>query len=104
MYVVYFWWCKLSPNGYGGYMAVQKWGSDPSEKDVVDCENKEKSRRLHVNPARYLITGGAGFIGSHIAETLLDQGESVCLFDNFATGRKSNLDALKGRAQFIEGD
>ncbi len=79
-------------------------GSGPSEKDVVDCENKEKSRRLHVNPARYLITGGAGFIGSHIAETLLDQGESVCLFDNFATGRKSNLDALKGRAQFIEGD
>ncbi len=82
----------------------EKIGSGPSEKDVVDCENKEKSRRLHVNQARYLITGGAGFIGSHIAETLLDQGESVCLFDNFTTGRKSNLDALKGRAQFIEGD
>jgi nucleoside-diphosphate-sugar epimerase len=54
--------------------------------------------------ARYLITGGAGFIGSHIAEALLDQGESVCVFDNLATGREANLKALKGRAQFVGGD
>ncbi len=53
---------------------------------------------------RYLVTGGAGFIGSHIAEALLDRGESVRIFDNLATGRKSNLVALKSRAQFIEGD
>ena len=53
---------------------------------------------------KYLVTGGAGFIGSHIAEALLDRGESVRIFDNFATGKKSNLDVLKGRAQFIEGD
>ena len=53
---------------------------------------------------KYLITGGAGFIGSHIAEALLDKGESVRIFDNFATGKKLNLDVLKGRAQFIEGD
>jgi nucleoside-diphosphate-sugar epimerase len=57
-----------------------------------------------VTTTRYLVTGGAGFIGSHIAEALLDQGESVRIFDNFSTGRKSNLVALKGRAQFIEGD
>lgn len=54
--------------------------------------------------ARYLVTGGAGFIGSHIAEALLDQGESVRVFDNLATGRQTNLAALKGRAQFIHGD
>ena len=54
--------------------------------------------------ARYLVTGGAGFIGSHIAEALLDVGESVRIFDNLATGRESNLAALKGRAQFIQGD
>src|SRR5229473_5538788 len=54
--------------------------------------------------ARYLITGGAGFIGSHIAEALLDRGESVRIFDNFSTGRKSNLVALKGHAEFVEGD
>lgn len=54
--------------------------------------------------ARYLITGGAGFIGSHIAEALLDRGESVRVFDNLATGRKSNLAVFKGWAEFIEGD
>ncbi len=54
--------------------------------------------------ARYLVTGGAGFIGSHIAEALLDAGESVCIFDDLATGRETNLAALKGRARFIRGD
>lgn len=54
--------------------------------------------------ATYLVTGGAGFIGSHIAEALLDRGESVRVFDNLATGRQANLAALEGRAQFIQGD
>ena len=54
--------------------------------------------------ARYLITGGAGFIGSHIAEALLERGESVRVFDNLATGRKTNLATLKGDVQFIQGD
>src|SRR5438094_6590208 len=57
--------------------------------------------------ARYLVTGGAGFIGSHIAETLLRQGAGVRVFDNIATGRQSNLDALKrlqGQLQIIQGD
>lgn len=57
-----------------------------------------------VSRAKYLVTGGAGFIGSHIAETLLQQGEAVRVFDNFATGRQVNLEALQGRAQFIHGD
>lgn len=51
---------------------------------------------------RYLVTGGAGFIGSHIAETLLKQGESVRVFDNYVTGRESNLDALKGLPGTVE--
>ena len=54
--------------------------------------------------ARYLVTGGAGFIGSHIAEALLGAGESVRIFDNLATGRESNLAALERRAQFVQGD
>ena len=53
---------------------------------------------------KYLITGGAGFIGSHIAEALLDKGKFVRIFDNFATGKTSNLAVLKGGAQIIEGD
>ncbi len=55
----------------------------------------------------YLITGGAGFIGSHIAETLLHRGESVRVFDNMATGRQSNLEALQGlpgHLEVINGD
>jgi len=57
-----------------------------------------------VTRARYLVTGAAGFIGSHIAEALVGQGESVRLFDNFATGREINLVVIKERAQLIQGD
>ena len=53
---------------------------------------------------KYLVTGGAGFIGSHIAEALLDQGETVRILDNLATGRQANLQALQGRIQVVEGD
>ncbi len=42
---------------------------------------------------RTLITGGAGFIGSHLADRLLERGGEVLVLDNFATGRRSNLDA-----------
>jgi nucleoside-diphosphate-sugar epimerase len=54
--------------------------------------------------ARYLVTGGAGFIGSHIAEALLDSGQSVRILDNLATGREANVAALNGRVEFIHGD
>lgn len=57
-----------------------------------------------MNSKRYLVTGGAGFIGSHIAQALLDQGASVIIFDNFATGKEANLAILKGVAQVIQGD
>jgi nucleoside-diphosphate-sugar epimerase len=54
--------------------------------------------------AQYLVTGGAGFIGSHIAQALLKQGQSVRVFDNLSSGRESNLMALEGRAEVIRGD
>jgi UDP-glucose 4-epimerase len=60
-----------------------------------------------MSTTRYLVTGGAGFIGSHIAEALLKEGESVRVFDNLATGRSSNLEALQGLAghfEFVQGD
>lgn len=45
---------------------------------------------------RYLITGGAGFIGSHLAERLLDRGDRVALLDNLSTGSVENIRHLKG--------
>jgi nucleoside-diphosphate-sugar epimerase len=53
--------------------------------------------------ATYLVTGGAGFIGSSIAEALLAKGERVRILDNFSTGRRSNLETLKGNVEVIEG-
>src|SRR5256886_12491482 len=46
-------------------------------------------------PLRYLITGGAGFIGSHLAEPLLDRGDRVVLLDNLSTGSVENIRHLK---------
>jgi len=45
---------------------------------------------------RYLITGGAGFIGSHLAERLLGRGDRVVLLDNLSTGSMENIRHLKG--------
>jgi UDP-glucose 4-epimerase len=45
---------------------------------------------------RFLITGGAGFIGSHLAQQLLEQGNQVTILDDFSTGRDQNLDHLRG--------
>ena len=58
---------------------------------------------------KHLVTGGAGFIGSHIVSALLEQGASVRVLDNFSTGRRENLEALTrqfGRDQLevFEGD
>jgi nucleoside-diphosphate-sugar epimerase len=53
--------------------------------------------------ATYLVTGGAGFIGSSIAEALLAKGERVRIIDDFSTGRRSNVEALKGDVEVIEG-
>ena len=53
--------------------------------------------------ASYLVTGGAGFIGSHLAEELLRRGHHVRIADNFVTGKRCNLDHLCG-AEVLEGD
>ena len=54
--------------------------------------------------AFYLVTGGAGFIGSHIVDALLEQDHQVRVLDNLATGKKENLTHVQGRIEFLEGD
>jgi len=51
---------------------------------------------------KYLVTGGAGFIGSHIARTLLQQGGQVRILDNFSSGKRENLKDLE--VEILEGD
>jgi nucleoside-diphosphate-sugar epimerase len=53
--------------------------------------------------ASYLVTGGAGFIGSHLAVELLRRGQRVRIADNLITGNLSNLAEARS-AQFLEGD
>jgi nucleoside-diphosphate-sugar epimerase len=59
---------------------------------------------ISMSQAKYLITGGAGFIGSNIAESLLASGEKVRLLDNLSTGFRENLEELSGDFQFFEAD
>jgi UDP-glucose 4-epimerase len=54
--------------------------------------------------ADWLVTGGAGFIGSHIAEALLERGKSVRILDDFSTGREQNLAAFRDKLTVIRGD
>lgn len=53
---------------------------------------------------KFLVTGGAGFIGSNIVLELLKQGHSVRVIDNFSTGRRRNLLGLENDIELIEGD
>ncbi|QDU42820.1 UDP-glucose 4-epimerase [Symmachiella dynata] len=54
--------------------------------------------------AKYLVTGGAGFIGSHIAERLVKRGDQVRVYDNLSTGTTENFAHLGDAVEFVEGD
>ncbi len=70
------------------------------------------AQRLRERPARWLVTGCAGFIGSHLVETLLKLDQEVVGLDNFATGHQRNLDEIRGsvssaqwlKFRFVKGD
>ena len=53
---------------------------------------------------KYIVTGGAGFIGSHIVDALVNQGEQVTVIDNLSTGNINNLEESKDKIKFVEGD
>ena len=51
-----------------------------------------------------LVTGGAGFIGSHLVDSLLAEGDEVTVLDNFSTGRPENLSHIEGAVKLVEAD
>ena len=53
---------------------------------------------------KFLVTGGAGFIGSNIASELLEKGYSVRILDNFSSGKRENLKGMENDIELIEGD
>ena len=55
---------------------------------------KRSGEQSQTNPRRVLITGGGGFIGSHLSELLLDAGDEVTVVDDFSTGRRENVDVV----------
>ncbi|MCG2461900.1 SDR family oxidoreductase [Flavobacteriaceae bacterium F89] len=67
----------------------------------MDLKNIDLNSKYHI-----LVTGGAGFIGSNLCETLLKNGNTVTCLDNFATGKRENIDPLLDDSKFtlIEGD
>ena len=61
--------------------------------------------RLEVlSMAVYVVTGGGGFIGSHIVEELIRRGETTKVIDNFSTGKRENVAAFRKDAEIIEAD
>ena len=73
---------------------------------------EEVQQELKKNPTTWLVTGCAGFIGSHLVERLLSLGQTVVGLDNFSTGHQHNLDDVRNcvgeehwsQFRFIEGD
>ena len=51
--------------------------------------------------SRYLVTGGAGFIGSHMVDALVTKGKRVRVLDNFSTGKRGNLSTVSGQIELI---
>ena len=87
---------------------------DPSMRTIDWLERAEGVRqtlvRLRAAPRSWLVTGGAGFIGSHLVETLLALGQRVTVLDDLSTGFRSNLDEVRGSGEgfaelkVLEGD
>jgi UDP-glucose 4-epimerase len=71
--------------------------------ELVDSEDKPRSSKRQGGEV-FLVTGGAGFIGSHLVERLVNCGERVSVLDNFSSGNLKHLGAVRENIKVIEGD
>uniref|UniRef100_A0A6G1S7B3 UDP-glucuronic acid decarboxylase 1 n=1 Tax=Aceria tosichella TaxID=561515 RepID=A0A6G1S7B3_9ACAR len=79
----------------------QFYKTNSSIRRLYDCVTSDNQNKKHI-----LVTGGAGFVGSHLVDSLMLDGHNVIVCDNFYTGRKSNIEHWIGHANFklIEQD
>ena len=52
---------------------------------------------------KYVVTGGAGFIGSHITKALVKDGHNITVIDNLHTGKEENLESVRNKIVFVKG-
>jgi nucleoside-diphosphate-sugar epimerase len=71
---------------------------------AIDQETRMKKAREFYTNKKVLVTGGAGFLGSHLAEFLVEDGAKVRVIDNLERGNLENLAAVKKDIEFIQGD
>ena len=64
----------------------------------------QKGKFMNINFKKALVTGGAGFIGSHLVEALVAAECGVTVLDNLSSGSRSNIEPLKDRIRFHQGD
>lgn len=100
---------EKSVNEYGIINLGDKSSLAPDQRCAIligrcslrkDCASREGSWQM----AKFLVTGGGGFIGSNIVRELLEAGHFVRIIDNFSTGRRENISDLSGSLEIIEGD
>src|SRR5262245_32999431 len=77
-------------------LAPTEWEPDPNSRPWM--LKREAIMRVS------LVTGGAGFIGSHLVEALVRRGDTVRVLDNLSTGQLSNLAAVHDKIELIQGD
>jgi UDP-glucuronate decarboxylase len=79
---------------------IQAVESHPAFKKLKEIAENANSAKSYFPDKRILVTGGSGFIGSHLCERLLAEDQEVLCVDNFFTGRRQNVDHLLGHNRF----
>lgn len=81
-------------------------GIDEAKADTVGSDSvhaDSSPSNSAPEPRRVVVTGGAGFIGSHLATALVERGDEVVVLDDFSTGHRRNLAHLEGQVEVVEG-